>query len=367
MKQKVLLLLVLALGMCSISAEAQTKKPVRRTTTQTRTTRPVKKSTTQTKKSTTAKAPKDRREFQVGEDGFEWYEIFKNGKYGAEDRYGNVIVPTEYDNIDYNQLGEIYPILSGFRVWKGEYQGWYNRNGKCVIPYSRRYIFIIKENDVIINKWGTYYSVESKDGAGICDRNGREVVFIPNASHLMPHCYKKDGKEYYSFTFTTKDEKWGEADAKGKVVVEPMEYEEWKTYGKDRKLQKINTTQNPLAGNRNDTLEDYEMRVSNTTSSSSQSSTTASSPNNNNSSSTNSDNKTTTVVVEHHRDPVPFQEWQACWACGGMGTMGCDNCGGSGTKYIGDRLHRCSRCNGRGIIPCNVCYGNKGQYITVYR
>lgn len=47
--------------------------------------------------------------------------------------------------------------------------------------------------------------------------------------------------------------------------------------------------------------------------------------------------------------------------------MGCDFCGGSGTKYIGDRLHRCSRCNGRGIIPCNVCYGNKGQYVTVYK
>ena len=74
-----------------------------------------------------------------------------------------------------------------------------------------------------------------------------------------------------------------------------------------------------------------------------------------------------TIIVEHHRDPVPVQQWQACWACGGMGTMGCDNCGGSGYKYIGDRLHRCSRCNTRGEIPCNVCYGNKGKYITVYQ
>jgi len=73
------------------------------------------------------------------------------------------------------------------------------------------------------------------------------------------------------------------------------------------------------------------------------------------------------IIIEHHHDPIPVQQWQACWACGGMGTMGCDNCGGSGTKYIGDRLHRCSRCNGGGIIPCNVCYGNKGQYITVYQ
>ena len=99
-------------------------------------------------------------------------------------------------------------------------------------------------------------------------------------------------------------------------------------------------------------------------SSSSSSSSTASS---NNSSSNNSGNKTTTVVVEHQHTPQPVQEWQACFGCGGMGTMGCDNCGGSGTKYIGDRLHRCSRCNGQGIIPCNICYGSKGKYVTVYR
>ena len=73
------------------------------------------------------------------------------------------------------------------------------------------------------------------------------------------------------------------------------------------------------------------------------------------------------IIIEHRHDPVPVQQWQACFACGGMGTMGCDNCGGGGTKYIGDRLHRCSRCNGRGIIPCNICHGNKGQYITVYQ
>lgn len=104
---------------------------------------------------------------------------------------------------------------------------------------------------------------------------------------------------------------------------------------------------------------------SSTTSSSTTSSSTTSKSNSNTNSTSGS--TTQTVVVEHHRDPVPVQEWQACFACGGMGTMGCDNCGGSGTKYIGDRLHRCSRCNGRGIIPCNICFGNKGQYITVYR
>ena len=101
--------------------------------------------------------------------------------------------------------------------------------------------------------------------------------------------------------------------------------------------------------------------------SSSSSSTSSTASSSSSSSKSNSGNNTTTIHVEHHHDPVPVQQWQACFACGGMGTMGCDNCGGSGTKYIGDNLRICSRCNGQGIIPCNVCYGNKGQYITVYR
>ena len=108
-------------------------------------------------------------------------------------------------------------------------------------------------------------------------------------------------------------------------------------------------------------VETPKQNTSVASSSSSSSSSTSSSSN------SNSGNNTTTIHVEHHHDPVPVQQWQACIGCGGMGTMGCDFCGGSGTKYIGDRLHRCSRCNGRGIIPCNVCYGNKGQYVTVYK
>lgn len=95
-------------------------------------------------------------------------------------------------------------------------------------------------------------------------------------------------------------------------------------------------------------------------------STSSSTSSSSSSTSSNSNNRTT-IVVEHQHTPQPVQEWQACFGCGGMGTMGCTNCGGSGTKYIGDRLHRCSRCNGQGIIPCNICYGNKGKYVTVYR
>ena len=73
-----ILLMVLALGMCSITVSAQTKKPVRKAM---------------------VSVPKDSREYQVGDDGFEWYKVCKNGKFGVEDRQRRVIIPTEYVSV----------------------------------------------------------------------------------------------------------------------------------------------------------------------------------------------------------------------------------------------------------------------------
>ena len=159
MKQKVLLLMVLALGMCSTAGFAQEK------------------------------------EYQVGDDGFEWYKMTRtvNGqkKYGAEDRYGNMIVPTEYDNMWY--YSDKNPILTGFQPFKGEFKAWYSKSGKCVIPYSRGYTSIFKWDE---DKFGTYYSFKKPDGGGICDRNGREVVSV-----------KADGLSFISIFSTTINKK----------------------------------------------------------------------------------------------------------------------------------------------------------------
>ena len=336
MKQAILLM-VLALGMCSINGIAQT----RRTNTQSKA------------------APKDSRDYQIGEDGYEWYKVCKNGKYGAEDRNGNTIVPVEYDGIIYvvgcYTCTSYSPVEAGFNVRKGHSIGWYNKSGRCIIPYSREYKYIRKYDD---GEYGTYYAF-SKDGeGGICDRNGREMVSvkIDNISHIEVCSTYKGTKRYY-LIFHVKN-LCGIADANGKIVV----YPEFEYNGNQKRLEslistRVKTTNNPLSGNRHETLAEAEGRQS----SSSYSLT------NNNTQNNSTQGQNNTIVVEHHRDPIPVQEWQACFGCGGMGTMGCDNCGGSGTKYIGDRLHRCSRCNGQGIIPCNICYGNKGKYITVYR
>ena len=75
MKQTIFLL-VLAMVMCSLNVCAQTKKPARKTT---------------------VSVPKDSKEYQIEEDGFEWYKVCKNGKFGAENRNGTVLIPLEYD------------------------------------------------------------------------------------------------------------------------------------------------------------------------------------------------------------------------------------------------------------------------------
>ena len=354
MKQT-LLLLLLALGMLSINVSAQVKKPVRKTTTKVK---PQKKT-----------APKKLREYQIGEDGFEWYKIYKNSKYGAEDRNGNTIVPAEYDDVEYNcfcyDCVGYSPVSAGFVARKGEYKGWYNKSGRCVIPYSRGYTYIRKHDD---EDFGTHYSFIKKGGGGICDKNGKIIVTvnIDNLSNIFISKTLENEKCYYFF-LSKKGSICGVADANGKVVI----YPDFKYDG--QKLERlisarVKTTNNPLSGNTRETLAEAEGRSSGSSgsySSSTSSSSTASSSSS--SSSSNSGNNSTTIHVEHHHDPVPMQQWQACIGCGGMGTMGCDFCGGSGTKYVGDNLRICSRCNGQGIIPCNVCYGNKGQYITIYR
>lgn len=362
MKQT-LMLMMLALGMCSINVSAQTKK------------------------------------FKVEDDGFEWYEVGeyptwgavdkfgntlvpiafkyisydkgiicveKDGKYGAYDTKGNMIIPTEYDVIPIMWYDGICILVK-----KDGNQGIYNKYGRCLIPVSRGY----KEIFPFGSYWECYHSKYAVKGKrSICDASGK-VVFVSKTecdgiwlqydSLKQKYAIIRDGKYF--------------VDKNDNVVYDPQCYkielglggidEIWirkQENGPIRELtqaeiNKVVFSGDILSGNKNyfASLKDME-RNSNL-------SAHGANFSNSSSNSSNPGSQTTTVVVEHHRDPIPVQQWQACFACGGMGTMGCDNCGGGGTKYIGDRLHRCSRCNGRGIIPCNICYGNKGQYITVYQ
>ena len=349
MKQK-LLLMVLTLGMISINVSAQTKKLGSKTTTQTN----VKQKN----------ASNVSKELKVEECGFEWYKVGKNGKWGAEDKNGKVLIPIEYGRIEYQcTSGTGF----GFRVSNNGYNGYYSPKGECVIPCSRHYYIINADRNSSV---GTYYwGWTKKDGPlFFCNESGEEVCQIEGYGLAEPKY--ENGKFFWKICLNTSDKNsWCIMDGNGKQIFGPAEYifcevdgtvkgEFDGRYKRLGNLSAITTTTNPFA-------KVVKQGITYTSSSNSSSSSTASS--NNSSSNNNSGGGTTTIVVEHQYTPQPVQEWQACFGCGGMGTMGCDNCGGSGTKYIGDRLHRCSRCNGRGIIPCNICYGSKGKYVTVYR
>ena len=211
---------------------------------------------------------------------------------------------------------------------------------------------------------GNYLIVKKNDRCGLVTFEGNEIV-APELDAL-----EQCGKGYIRFKINGF---WGVMNYAGKVII-PTDRGYTKIGNYVSLTKRFPYEMDGYKGECNNLgVQVSKIKVATpkptntTTSTSSNSSNSSTSSSNTSSNSNNSNNKTTTVVVEHHHDPVPVQQWQACFGCGGMGTMGCDNCGGSGTKYIGDRLHRCSRCSGRGIIPCNICYGNKGQYITVYQ
>ena len=325
-----------------------------------------------------------------------YYKVNKGGRYGLTDPRGNLIIPVEMETIE--SAGEGY-----LRYKKNGLWGVTN----CVeeiIPISRNYTFI---SNFDTNK--RTFAFTKKGYTGKCDEQGREISTtklppttddIKAAGSYASAVELKDGSTKY--WKVSKGGRYGLTDAEGKVIV-PTEMEALESAGTGYLRYKLNgfwglmnyTGKIIIDTNRGYTsigdFKSFNKRFAYTmygykgecdamgkqiskikVETPKQNSFVASSPsssssNSKSSSNNNSGNKTTTVVVEHHRDPIPVQEWHACIGCGGTGKMGCDNCGGSGTKYIGDRLHRCSRCNGHGEIPCNVCYGNRGQYITVYK
>ena len=179
--KRTLLLMVLALGMCSISM-AQMQK-----------------------------------ELQVGDDGYKWYKTSNDGKEGAVDINGNTIVPCDYLWVSYEgSQYDFYPKY--FKVASKDESdhplGVYTPSGRNIIPTSRHYTSVIGwiHDDI------THYNFEKKGiGCGVCDVNGREVVFIEGIDYIKPEY--KEGKFYYDIQ---KNNLWGIADGNGKIIFQPQ-------------------------------------------------------------------------------------------------------------------------------------------------
>ena len=339
------LLLMLALGMYSINVSAQTKKRT-----------PVKKTTTTRTKSSAATS---KKEYRVELDGFEWYKVCKNGKYGAEDRNGTLLIPTEYNYVYYGGVYSHYFVVGN----KEGFIGVYTPQGNCIMPITRHYINIDDNYD---REHGSWFVGERINGGDLFDANGRIVCSIEYNAPLFIYPDTSEGISYLKILTMGKiNGLWkaipgtsGIADFNGKIIMKPQ-YESVYIYkkkihadGKEYDLISSMTTTNNLLANNPIIGKNSQ---NNCTSSSFSSSSNSSSNNN------NSGGGTTTVVVEHKHDPIPVQEWVQCTAC--WGSTICPNCAGSGTTYIGSNLHRCSRCGGRKI--CTSCSGQGGRYITV--
>ena len=198
---------------------------------------------------------------QVGMDGFVWYEVIENGKHGAKDVNGKIIIPCEYRQIDYFEIW-----IKHFLVWTdSNKKGIFSPEGKCIIPTSRQYTSIqLQKNDGV----GYYYEVAKMPrsgvwtGIGACDVQGNEVIFIKGADEIYPF-YSK-GKMCYRFR---KNTLLGIVDGNGKIVIS-AKYRDWPMISEDGayfiienvetrkktvigKVSQVATTYNPFAGTEN--------------------------------------------------------------------------------------------------------------------
>ena len=334
----------------------------------------------------TREAPINKN-LQTEKDGYQWYEVRQGEKYGAEDYQNRTLIPLsrEYTSVFYrpeeghkgyfsvkksNKYGacdltgkEIAQPIYDFIVYTSggfEYQ---NSEGQWtalgwMLDSEGKAIKGTKES--VTYNGATYYIV-SRDGLyGLTDAKGKEI--IPMEMEKI----ETAGGNRLKFK---QNDSWGLINFLGKVLVPSSRG--YTSIGKYSKTQKtfaytmygfkgeidINGRQLSKIKVATPQQATSKTSIASTKSSSSIASSSKSISNN------NSENNTTTVVVEHHRDPVPVQEWVQCTAC--WGSTICPNCAGSGTTYIGDRLHRCSRCGGRKI--CTSCSGQGGRYYTVYK
>lgn len=173
-----------------------------------------------------------KKELQTEKNGYKWYEIKIGDKVGAMDLNGNVIVPCDYRQVWVN--AESFLVTKISNQGNTVYMGAYNIKGQNVIPVSRHYTTVCRQDD----EDGSYLFFLKNGGCGICDINGRELVFFENTDLCMPDY--DDGIFSY---LLVKNNLWGIADGNGRIVIAPQYEDITKIY---KALDQIKTTRNPL-------------------------------------------------------------------------------------------------------------------------
>lgn len=356
--------------------------------------------------------------YKVEDDGFEWYSLYdyKNGEHydGAQDKYGNSIIPLQKDisvhyfdgffcienrttklngvtdkkgclivPVEYNSVcpmsGDNYPIPY-ISVYKDGYQGIYDIHGKCIIPVNRRYKSILqldgKNGERCVYYECYEYNEPRMKKYTICDASGK-VVFTTSKSYRSFSLIrdKASGKcalavwENDRYHFINKENKvlWNPNNIihldYWPIKIKTSENGPWRRLTQ-AELNKILLSEDILKGSKEyfaHASEYPKQKIGkigeNNIMTETKVETTP----------TQQPEKDQKIIIEHPRDPIPVQEWQQCTNCGGAGKLGCERCGGSDTIYIGNNLNICHSCNGHGEKRCTFCAGRGGQYITVYR
>lgn len=113
-----------------------------------------------------------RKDFRTEEDGFKWYNIIESdGTEGAESTDGKTLIPTSrrYSFICYHASDG----FGYFSVKKNNKYGACNIKGKEIIApergYDRVYFFVEAPTK-------GYYKVQKNGKSGACDLNGREII-----------------------------------------------------------------------------------------------------------------------------------------------------------------------------------------------
>ena len=179
------------------------------------------------------------------DNNFEWYRIYENGKYGAQNSNGTSILHTDYRILYHEANGfiakkndlwhyftntgkvvfsvecdEFYQSMDGFLAIQNQLCSLYDMNGKCIIPFSRNYLSLEKYHSETL---GTYYKSKKENNNWVlCDESGYEVFsFKEKCKDFVP--YYSIGRFVIIIQYSTF--KYAIFDSKGNCVINNIEIE----------------------------------------------------------------------------------------------------------------------------------------------
>lgn len=157
-----------------------------------------------------------KTEYRKESDGFEWYQIQTDDwKYGAEDKHHKLLIKPQYDHVYYSTFSK------GFYVRQNRYTAFYEPDGKCIIPMSRKYRGDMFKQTMMDDKGQkyTYFDITTPKYSIICNAKGKEILRTVRFQSVYPEY--TEGKFFYRI----KDifDKYGIMDGDGELVV-PLDY-----------------------------------------------------------------------------------------------------------------------------------------------